>query len=509
MKVMLFLASGVSSPSRLPTVSEITDDLLSGEWSIHTDGRYFRGEDPSPFLADEHRATPEQQALVALRDAILPFLRRNDTKREVNYEDLFYVLRQLEEEDARVVGNPAIGPFYDHAKCVMEPPLKLLTKNRDFGHEYKFRQLCEYCMNLIADVVSANLQTPQEVIGLNLLQEVITDSSLTEINIVTLNHDLLIEKFLNEIHVGFVDGFETDPDGILVFRPENLTSDARVKVLKLHGSVDWYSIKTKEGHQLVKKPPFDCLSPLESRPIFLCGTDNKPLAYADGPFQDIHYTWRRMLEDCNLMIMSGYGWKDRGISGRILHWLSSKQNKLVLLAEDIGSLRTDSGANLAMRYDDFHLRDRIIPIRKWLQHTSWADVEAKLRLWGAAEGLSEFRGFVRKACQEFDGQNITGQSEELVNLSCELVLQVLKRWEVLLERLKSRTHVELMRISHQEDYTKLKEALICKTIQGFRALQSTITPALAEKIVSNAFAQVCNEFRTSNDMARCLSEIVS
>ena len=53
MKFMLFLGSGVSLPSGLPGVNDITAKVLSGDYFRHTDGFYYRGTEPSP----NHRAS--------------------------------------------------------------------------------------------------------------------------------------------------------------------------------------------------------------------------------------------------------------------------------------------------------------------------------------------------------------------------------------------------------------------------------------------------------------------
>jgi hypothetical protein len=383
MKVMLFLGSGVSYPSHMPSVDKITEDLLEGEWSQYNSRIYVRNRHPHPEPEEQTRydASPEQHVLKLLANRIERYLWERKVWRKANYEDLFFVLEQLEGEDTRLVGNPVAGAFYAQVKACIDLGLDELTERRRPGSErYKLYQLCEMCQNLIACVVNVNLQTPANVVGLDFLLQVVRDPAVSEVSIVTLNHDCLIETCLEQAGISYVDGFCPSEEDCLSFDPEVLRAPSRVKLLKLHGSIDWYHAKHANGNGYVKRPSPEVLRRLGRHPVFLCGTDNKPMSYAFGLFQDLHYIWQRMLDSHDLIVMSGYGWNDVGISNRISSWLKRPGNKLVLLAQDHEELLRLENTGLALQYDDLVARDRIIPFHKWLQHTEWNSVKARLNL---------------------------------------------------------------------------------------------------------------------------------
>ena len=66
--------------------------------------------------------------------------------------------------------------------------------------------------------------------------------------------------------------------------------------------------------------------------------------------------------------MSGYGWNDRGINGRLFEWiLSSSDKRLFLLHENPEEkIKNNSKSAMWHRYDDLVNDGRLIPIKKWL-----------------------------------------------------------------------------------------------------------------------------------------------
>ena len=392
---MLFLGSGISYASEMPTVKQITDDLLQNEWSRYTGGTYFKGRDPSEYLEEVYLALAEQQVLKILAERITEYLSKRGVERRANYEDLYYVLRQLKEEETRDSANPVAGPFCENVFPLFNKPLEELSERHAF--KYHLSELFSMCQELIADVVAANLRKiPETVVGLDFLRQVVTDPSVSRLTIVTLNHDALVESCLEKADIRYIDGFRKDADGHLTFDREALKSDDHVKLLKLHGSVDWYRV----GSRLVKRPSGNLIC--APRPVILCGTDNKPISYSFGIFQDLHYYWQRMLDDHKLMVMSGYGWNDIGISGKILQWLEGTDTRLVLLDKDVDSLLKRSNSRLPLQYRDLIVSDKIIPLHRWLEDTNWGSVKARIGLWDKAEELPILDGILLKTCAELE-----------------------------------------------------------------------------------------------------------
>src|SRR6266498_5043298 len=107
MKQLLFLGSGVSYASGLPSVAEITRSLLVDEWVRHTDGRFYPGSASSPHLKDPTKVLQDFLAL------LLPYADRSHsmTGGKGNYEDLYFLAEQIAEHERGWADNPAIQPF--------------------------------------------------------------------------------------------------------------------------------------------------------------------------------------------------------------------------------------------------------------------------------------------------------------------------------------------------------------------------------------------------------------
>lgn len=240
---------------------------------------------------------------------------------------------------------------------------------------------CDNCREFVADVVAENLKTPKDptsIKGLDFIHEVIEDSSVRYVNIVTLNHDCLIENYLESMEEQFVDGFSKNGQGDSLYEPNGLTKNIPVKLIKLHGSIDWYPEKCDTGHRYVKLPSRPRGPSFKTLPVFLCGTDNKLVYYKHEPFHDLHNLWKRMLDEHHLMIMSGYGWNDQGINAKIEHWLSKTENRLVLLHQNPKAMLDNSDSMSYSCYEGYVTRGKIIPIHKWLKETDWNSVKYQL-----------------------------------------------------------------------------------------------------------------------------------
>ena len=82
------------------------------------------------------------------------------------------------------------------------------------------------------------------------------------------------------------------------------------------------------------------------------------------------------------MAMSGYGWNDRGINGRLMEWLHSAEEKhLILMHEKLDDLESYSRSSLWNRYRPLVDAGRIAPIPKWLENVELEELLAKMRTY--------------------------------------------------------------------------------------------------------------------------------
>ena len=147
--------------------------------------------------------------------------------RDVNYEDVAYVIWQVSNEQTRNYENPAIVPLLQQLRKSV--PRADLTRVAADAYDY------------ISCVVSSMLYRQVEFGHVPLLIDVGRTASFRRIEIFTLNHDTLIEQELQRSDIPFSDGFELYTptcrywDATLSRAP-----NCRVKLYKLHGSIDWF-----------------------------------------------------------------------------------------------------------------------------------------------------------------------------------------------------------------------------------------------------------------------------
>ena len=197
MKRIAFLfGSGISRPAGAPGVCEITDALLNHGWQ--NDGNLRFSLDKNESVGIARRA---QVFLRILKNYIDPHLQHREN-RESHYEDLFSAAEQILQDERSEIVNPMI--------CGSVSEIQRLTENLYQGLETDgcpnpFTFLV-YSATLLINWGIVNLLWPiEKPKGL----EVLTSSAkeADQMDIFSLNHDLLIECQLEQTKVAFSDGF--------------------------------------------------------------------------------------------------------------------------------------------------------------------------------------------------------------------------------------------------------------------------------------------------------------
>jgi hypothetical protein len=200
----------------MPRSEEITAAVLSGE-----------GVGLRSFAADYTR-----HALCLLKILSSEIGRYHGGLRTANYEDCCYVVTQLYDSERGEFDNPAVQPMIDKLSEVSElrplmqsDPLRLFRESQSYIH----------------DMVCQKLAKEPEGLGyLNWLLEGVRDRNVELDGFFTLNHDRVLEKALRDSGVNYCDGFGPDSGGIRFWEPGRLEESDRVRLCKLHGSIDWF-----------------------------------------------------------------------------------------------------------------------------------------------------------------------------------------------------------------------------------------------------------------------------
>jgi hypothetical protein len=410
MKATFLLGSGVSVPAGLPGVDEITkqvvcvNDFRRGSNWVY---RRVKGGDESTFRFPSRFPSEEDirilleylQAQVACRFAARP-------SRFPNYEDLAYLAGQIRDDLLGDYANPALEPLI--IRCLED--LKTLLDTGTESPREQLRCLAVEVVDYILDVLVALLGgESSQFEHLSLFLEAAMDSELRVLNLFTLNHDTLLEGFFESNGTRAADGFDRpDRRGMRWWNPASLDAQengqgvAAVRLLKLHGSVNWHRFRPREP----ERAPDQCTVPTNpwgqervgiqlsrpvsgggddddeqeavGRPLILVGTFGKMVHYTDDVFLELHYRFHRALAAATHLVVCGYGFGDRGINKRITGWLtlgphSEGRRLLVINRSSLDELQEKARLTIGNRLRDWQDQGKLLywPLPLGSEEVTW------------------------------------------------------------------------------------------------------------------------------------------
>ena len=121
--------------------------------------------------------------------------------------------------------------------------------------------------------------------------------------VATLNYD-------NALELAGGKAVRTAKDAAVISVPG--LSDSYVRVLKLHGSMDWKRVDDDVTHS---PDPF---AGIPYEPAIIFGSGNKLRHY--GPFLELLREFQLALAKADQLIVIGYGWRDAHINSEIKRW---------------------------------------------------------------------------------------------------------------------------------------------------------------------------------------------
>jgi hypothetical protein len=257
------------------------------------------------------------------------------------------------------------------------------------GHRERLLNICRLAFRstrFIQSVIAHSLANDSPT-GLDLLVEFAEWPRVSQLDIVTLNHDTLVETLLSRAGIPFVDGFSA-PDGDVRWWDDGVyDAPSRVRLFKLHGSINWYQF-TRAGSSwpaillgddptTAKDGAGKALQSWMPTPSFLAG-GQKEAWYQQGIYADLHYRFHELLRKSDRIVMSGYGWGDIGINNQLDRWLDQSPEKRIILLHRFPETLLDRSKILAVSYESIVRRRKLVPIEKWLSDTSLGDIAADL-----------------------------------------------------------------------------------------------------------------------------------
>lgn len=394
--ITYLLGSGISIPSKFPSVMEITNRILSGDNIIrHTDGTYYISPpDPAGSYIPYDIATIRNAKLVNRILIELNLYYLYDFFHTSNYEEIFYVLNQIHEDNYREYENPIIKPFVDK---LLPDIAKIATFSYSSSDEpWDYSKLFFESVNYIRDVVWRMLQIDIESgnASLNCIVDSLKDTENQNVNLFTLNHDLLLEDICKQNGIIFNNGFGLHINDIAYWHPRFIgDGKSKINIIKLHGSINWFQfppnnlVNSLEAIGIPQNSDIrhlhdvngNIISPYGGRPVFLMGTFNKILSYSNSIFAELFTIFRGNLNETNEMIVSGYSFNDKGVNSQIVEWMSSSPDKrMIVIHKEPEVLWQKARGAIRKNVDLWTQQGKIIILKAFIQEVSWKDIKKLL-----------------------------------------------------------------------------------------------------------------------------------
>ena len=227
-----------------------------------------------------------------------------------NIEDFVLVLQQMIDREY-IVPPPLVGNWNNKITLWESQNKKI------FGDFLKFTE-----NHLINKWTKFNHDKAQKL--LSPFRKLIQLDENFDLKIFSLNYDIMFESIFNNENEHLVDtGFSqnqwvgnfNDPD-----------SPAKLKLYKLHGSVNWYFAEEEEQVKHMNRDDIGKISPLI---IFGSG----PKMQSCDPFLLLLGAFSEILKLANLFVVIGYSFQDRYINNILIQSLNSDVSKKMLVVD--------------------------------------------------------------------------------------------------------------------------------------------------------------------------------
>lgn len=401
--VVFLFGSGISQRAHLPLAGDITPVVLSGAGVFrHTDGRYLFGSPPRPEVDrtdDFLRRILLFLQLIKVEADVYYFL-----DREVNYEDLYFIVNQVFGCLSWDEDNPVPKRFTDYlgerlnhlltsdccAKARDERNVPPSRPIRFTDRLASLRQLAGESCSYIRDVACGKIGVrPADLDYLGWLVEAVEDKHSDQKLFFTLNYDTLLEEFFRRANVRLVDGFGSpvEMEGVSYFDARLFADREHPHVFKLHGSLDWFLNRRVSP---AEEEPLRLLRPTVPElaaknfdfavaPFVLVGTHNKPGYYTKPLFEEQHWRFKEALSEADRLVICGYSFGDEAINTRLLYWLDQfREGQVLLIHHDPEACRKRARPQFAGMWENHVKRGQWNVIRKKMEEVSWSEVKAAM-----------------------------------------------------------------------------------------------------------------------------------
>jgi hypothetical protein len=394
----LLLGAGFSIPFGMPSTEKLTELVTSEEIKFvkHSCGYYFTEEEARRAgLCRTDFSFSEAEAY----HNIIRFLYKKEQAieskldRNINFEDIYSLLYSLEHPSKNSCNHRYLEGFIEYLDKLNDEKktkLKISWLERDLLNDLKeeYTKPCSEAMKMLQCIIAKELEK-RSGIDSTLLASKFWDHLFKseKINIFSLNHDLIIERILEQKSKDFQDGFEFK-NGFQEFT-DNFPDNNKINFLKLHGSINWFNVSGSGRNFYVNNKNTrimnnnDMYSKLlensqESLSIehraFLTGTQNKYEEYLMSIYSDLKWHYKRLLKDTEKLIVIGYSFGDYGVTTEIINWMHKKTDAKLIIIDPNANNLLETGFLMPRLKKKFP--ERITAINKRFQDLKEADYKS-------------------------------------------------------------------------------------------------------------------------------------
>jgi hypothetical protein len=368
--IAFLVGSGISRYAKMPTIEDITKAVLSGDEVITRPG-------VTGFL-NKLRVEADQYY-------------SKKPGRTTNYEDLYFLASQVFHSEWRMIENPAVQAMID--KMDVKPLLSPELHRRTIPLELE--ELAAHTMEyIVGHVVRMLSKGSKSTSYLGAIMDGCKDPDLAQVDIFTLNHDGILESALQRNRVAYCDGFDpqvdTIGDGKVLRRFDRelfQTTQCKVRIFKLHGSIDWYRYRTRGSEweftanpwgggplEFVNRNGGPLLHTKTDDRMILLGTINKMLSYSDGIYADLHWELDGVLRKTQRLVVSGYGFGDTGINWRLIDWVFSSPDRRMIVVDPKPDRFQTAATSIEGMWSTWIGQGKLRLLSKGIENTTWPEI---------------------------------------------------------------------------------------------------------------------------------------
>lgn len=220
-------------------------------------------------------------------------------------------------------------------------------------------------------------------VPLSLLIKYLNETANPQIKIVTTNYDRLVEYAVDqagiEYYLGFLGKYIQRFDGR--FNKEKVLN--KIEVLKVHGSLDWYTNSIKEV--LVLPDSFQDAEKFS--PVMVTPGKNKYQHTHDDPFRTLITRVDTVFLEAKSLLIIGFGFNDEHIQPKLMQKMRNSQTPIIIISKELTPkarefIKTNAESKILGIEESGNGSNLVFPNRD--------DLEIGLSIWELKEFIKTF-----------------------------------------------------------------------------------------------------------------------